>query len=67
VLLLDEIDAHLDAETLGVVRNIIAGFSGIVVVVTHDPRLLDAAGRVIELAADGSVVADRAHDAAAVA
>ncbi len=67
VLLLDEIDAHLDAETLDVVRNIIAGFPGTVVVVTHDPRLLDAAGRVIELAADGSVVADRVHDTAAVA
>ncbi|WP_405232421.1 ATP-binding cassette domain-containing protein [Lentisalinibacter salinarum] len=67
VLLLDEIDAHLDADTLRVVKNIIAGFPGTVVVVTHNPRLLEAAGRVIELAADGSVASDRAHAAADVA
>src|SRR6056297_1934086 len=67
VLLLDEIDAHLDTDTLRVVKNIIAGFPGTVVVVTHDPRLLGAAGRVIELAADGSVASDRAHAAADVA
>ena len=62
-----EIDAHLDADTLRVVKNIIAGFPGTVVVVTHNPRLLEAAGRVIELAADGSVASDRAHAAADVA
>lgn len=67
ILLLDEIDAHLDVETLAVVRNLIGGFAGTVIVVTHDPRLLDAADRVVELAADGAVASDRAHDAAAVA
>jgi len=67
VLLLDEIDNHLDAESLAVLRNVIATFSGTVILVTHDPRLLDAAERVVELGADGAIVSDRHRPAADVA
>ena len=67
VLLLDEIDNHLDAESLAVLRGVIDTFPGTALVVTHDPRLLDAAHRVIELGADGAVVSDRPRAAAAVA
>jgi ABC-type bacteriocin/lantibiotic exporter with double-glycine peptidase domain len=67
VLLLDEIDNHLDAESLAVLRDIIATFPGTVILVTHDPRLLDAAERVVELGADGSIVSDRRRPAADVA
>jgi ABC-type bacteriocin/lantibiotic exporter with double-glycine peptidase domain len=64
VLLLDEVDNHLDAESLAVLRNVIETFSGTAMIVTHDPRLLDAAHRVIELSADGAVVSDRRRPAA---
>jgi ATPase subunit of ABC transporter with duplicated ATPase domains len=65
--LLDEIDNHLDAESLGVLRDVLATFPGTVIVVTHDPRLLDAAERVVELAPDGAVVNDHRRPAADVA
>ena len=67
VLLLDEIDNHLDSESLTVLREVIAGFPGTVVIVTHDPRLLEGAERVVELGADGSIVSDRRQLAAEVA
>ncbi|NHA13638.1 ABC transporter ATP-binding protein [Thioalkalivibrio sp. XN279] len=67
VLLLDEIDNHLDTESLAVLRSVIAAFPGTVIVVTHDPRLLDAAERVVELGADGSIVSDRRQPASDVA
>jgi len=67
VLLLDEIDNHLDADSLVVLRSVIETFRGTAVIVTHDPRLLDAADRVIELDAGGAVISDRLRPAAAVA
>jgi ATPase subunit of ABC transporter with duplicated ATPase domains len=67
VLLLDEIDNHLDAESLAVLRKVIETFPGTTIMVTHDPRLLDAAHRVIELDAGGAVVSDRLRPAAEVA
>jgi ATPase subunit of ABC transporter with duplicated ATPase domains len=67
VLLLDEIDNHLDADSLAVLRSVIAAFPGTVIIVTHDPRLLDAAERVVELGPDGSIASDRRQPAAAVA
>ncbi len=67
LLLLDEIDSHLDAATLIVVRDIIAGFPGTVIIVSHDPRLLSVAERVVELAADGSIISDCSQRAADVA
>ena len=67
VLLLDEVDNHLDAESLAVLRSVIETFPGTTIIVTHDPRLLDAAHRVIELDAGGAVSSDRLRPAAAVA
>jgi ABC-type bacteriocin/lantibiotic exporter with double-glycine peptidase domain len=67
VLLLDEIDNHLDTESLAVLREVIAGFPGTVVIVTHDPRLLEGAERVVELGANGTIASDRRLPAAEVA
>jgi ABC-type bacteriocin/lantibiotic exporter with double-glycine peptidase domain len=67
VLLLDEIDNHLDTDSLAVLRHVIAGFPGTVVIVTHDPRLLEGAERVVALGADGAIVSDRRQPAAEVA
>ncbi|WP_026124594.1 ATP-binding cassette domain-containing protein [Nocardiopsis baichengensis] len=49
VLLLDEADAHLDAEAAEVIDTVIADFPGTVVVVTHRPERLAAADTVWRL------------------
>ena len=43
LLLLDEADAHLDAETVGVLREAVASFDGTVVCVSHSRELLGIA------------------------
>ena len=49
-LLLDEPTNHLDLEGIGWLEELVRGFAGAVVVVTHDRRFLDAvATRIIEL------------------
>jgi ATP-binding cassette, subfamily C, bacterial CydD len=52
LLLLDEPTAHLDGTSAGTVVDAIAGLprEGIVLVATHDPRVLDVCDRLVELA-----------------
>jgi ATPase subunit of ABC transporter with duplicated ATPase domains len=56
VLVLDEPTNHLDLEAVEQLEQGIEGFTGTLVLVTHDRRLLDAVGidRVVEVA-DGRV------------
>ncbi|MCC6658665.1 MAG: ATP-binding cassette domain-containing protein [Rhodocyclaceae bacterium] len=50
LLLLDEPTNHLDLDGILWLENLIAGFGGAVVVITHDRRFLDAvATRIVEL------------------
>jgi ABC-type multidrug transport system fused ATPase/permease subunit len=57
VLLLDEVDAHLDAEGHAALERVLASFEGTVVMVSHDPRRAAAADRIWHLE-HGWVVAD---------
>ncbi|MCP2041073.1 ATP-binding cassette subfamily F protein uup [Neisseria sp. HSC-16F19] len=50
ILLLDEPTNHLDIEAIEWLENLLQGFSGSLVVITHDRRFLDhIAGRIVEL------------------
>lgn len=49
MLLLDEVDAHLDAASRRILARVVREFDGIVLAVTHHEALLDAFDRRIEL------------------
>ncbi len=49
VLLLDEMDAHLDAEGVRALERIIESFDGPVIFITHRPEWARLAGRVVTL------------------
>ena len=50
ILLLDEPTNHLDIDAIEWLENLLQGFSGSLVVITHDRRFLDnIAGRIVEL------------------
>src|SRR5205085_12175125 len=50
VLLLDEPTNHLDLAAISWLEELVQGYAGTVVAVTHDRRFLDAvAGRIVEL------------------
>lgn len=49
VLLLDEVDAHLDAISRRIMERVVRQFDGIVLAVTHDAELLHVFDRNIEL------------------
>ena len=51
VLLLDEMDAHLDAEGLRALDEIVRSFEGTVVFVTHRPERAGLAARILRLSA----------------
>jgi ABC-type multidrug transport system fused ATPase/permease subunit len=56
LLLLDEVDNHLDAETAEVLKTVLSGYPGTIIMVTHREQLLETAnvvwrlegGRIVE-------------------
>jgi ABC-type multidrug transport system fused ATPase/permease subunit len=56
VLLLDEVDNHLDAETAEALKTVLSGYPGTIIMVTHREQLLESAnvvwrlenGRIVE-------------------
>jgi len=61
VLLLDEIDAHLDADSRDALIRVIREFNGTVLAVTHDATLLDAFDRQIHLGSPARLDSDPAQ------
>jgi len=49
ILLLDEVDAHLDEKSRSVLERVIREFNGTIIAATHDTRLLGAIHRHIDL------------------
>jgi len=49
ILLLDEVDAHLDEKSRSVLERVIREFDGTIIAATHDARLLGAIHRHIDL------------------
>jgi len=62
VLLLDEVDAHLDAACRRILARVVRGFDGIVLAVTHDSTLLEAFDRSIVLGSAVPVARDAQAD-----
>lgn len=64
ILLLDELDAHLDPDGRRVFRQVLASYPGTVVFTSHDPLTTQLAGTVWSLDVDGINGIGRGHVAA---